>query len=256
MPINFACPRCARRLSIATRKGGAEIGCPACAQRIIVPMPEPAKPLPGILIEPGPDENLSAQSPETDSPRLIEEPRDDDRREDDRREDEPPARSEPADDYDPYPIRRRRRRQGPNPVVLIGVGILAVVAVWMVVAAFVRHEKIKAASKQPGTVVAAKSDRGRPASPQVVYREPDAADDSPSLIQSVFGSIAGMACTLFCLALYFTPSIVAVARKHNNIAPIFVVNFFLGWALVGWVIALSWAFTDLKHLENRKRSWL
>jgi DNA-directed RNA polymerase subunit RPC12/RpoP len=39
VPVKFACPRCSRRLSIARRKVGAEIGCPACGQKIIVPSP-------------------------------------------------------------------------------------------------------------------------------------------------------------------------------------------------------------------------
>jgi hypothetical protein len=65
-----------------------------------------------------------------------------------------------------------------------------------------------------------------------------------------------LAVGLFALCFYFAPTVVAVARGHNNIAPILVVNFFLGWVIVGWVIALAWAFTDLKHLENRRRSYL
>jgi len=78
---------------------------------------------------------------------------------------------------------------------------------------------------------------------------------------SVSGSDAGRGLArgvvyLFAIGFYFAPTIVAVARGHNNIAPIFIVNFFLGVVLVGWVIALSWAFTDLKHLERKRRSYL
>ncbi len=45
------------------------------------------------------------------------------------------------------------------------------------------------------------------------------------------------------LALYFLPSVVAVNRRHKNRTPIILLNLFLGWFVVGWVVALIWAFT-------------
>lgn len=48
------------------------------------------------------------------------------------------------------------------------------------------------------------------------------------------------ALTLF---LYFLPSIVAYKCKKKNTDAIFVLNFFLGWTFIGWVIALVWATT-------------
>lgn len=46
------------------------------------------------------------------------------------------------------------------------------------------------------------------------------------------------------LVAYFLPSIMASSRDHNNTAAIFILNLFLGWTFVGWVIALVWSFTD------------
>ena len=46
------------------------------------------------------------------------------------------------------------------------------------------------------------------------------------------------------LALYFLPWLVALGRKHAETVPIFILNFFLGWSLIGWVVALAWAFTS------------
>ncbi|MBE3604102.1 superinfection immunity protein [bacterium] len=43
------------------------------------------------------------------------------------------------------------------------------------------------------------------------------------------------------LVLYFVPSIVAHNRAHPSRGSIYVVNFFLGWTLLGWVVALAWA---------------
>jgi hypothetical protein len=46
----------------------------------------------------------------------------------------------------------------------------------------------------------------------------------------------------FALVLYFFPSIVASGRENHNTTAIFVFNLFLGWTLIGWVLALVWAF--------------
>jgi hypothetical protein len=44
------------------------------------------------------------------------------------------------------------------------------------------------------------------------------------------------------VCLYFLPTIIAVARKVRNQGSIVVINFFLGWTLIGWVVALAMAF--------------
>ena len=41
--------------------------------------------------------------------------------------------------------------------------------------------------------------------------------------------------------LYFLPTIIAVARGVSSVWSIVVINAFLGWTLVGWVIALAMA---------------
>lgn len=43
------------------------------------------------------------------------------------------------------------------------------------------------------------------------------------------------------LLVYFIPCFVAAYRNHPNGAPIAVVNLFLGWTLIGWVVALAWS---------------
>jgi hypothetical protein len=45
----------------------------------------------------------------------------------------------------------------------------------------------------------------------------------------------------FGFVMYFLPSIVAFARSKRDTAAIVLLNFFLGWTLIGWVIALVWA---------------
>lgn len=40
---------------------------------------------------------------------------------------------------------------------------------------------------------------------------------------------------------YLLPTGIAVGRKRSNAGSIFVVNLFLGWTLIGWVVSLAWA---------------
>lgn len=43
------------------------------------------------------------------------------------------------------------------------------------------------------------------------------------------------------LGLYFLPSIVAAIRGVDHAGSIIVIDIFLGWTLVGWVVALAMA---------------
>jgi hypothetical protein len=45
----------------------------------------------------------------------------------------------------------------------------------------------------------------------------------------------------FGFVLYFLPSIIALARNKRDITAIVLLNFFLGWTAIGWVIAPVWA---------------
>jgi hypothetical protein len=49
--------------------------------------------------------------------------------------------------------------------------------------------------------------------------------------------------------LHFLPSIVALARSTWNTLSIFLLNCFLGWTLVGWVVAVAlvWALKVEDH---------
>ena len=40
---------------------------------------------------------------------------------------------------------------------------------------------------------------------------------------------------------YFLPTIVAFARSKRDLLSIFLLNLFLGWTLIGWIVALVWA---------------
>lgn len=48
----------------------------------------------------------------------------------------------------------------------------------------------------------------------------------------------------FGFVLYFLPAIVAFARSKRDAVSILVPNLFLGWTMIGWVIALVWALKE------------
>ena len=58
------------------------------------------------------------------------------------------------------------------------------------------------------------------------------------------------------LVMYFLPSIVAFARSKRDTASIVLLNFFLGWTMIGWVVALVWAFKTDVHSDGALRSAL
>ncbi|MDH6155546.1 ABC-type sugar transport system permease subunit [Polynucleobacter sphagniphilus] len=49
--------------------------------------------------------------------------------------------------------------------------------------------------------------------------------------------------TVFSL-FYLLPFAITFNKKRANTGAIFVLNLFLGWSFVGWVIALVWAIKE------------
>ena len=45
----------------------------------------------------------------------------------------------------------------------------------------------------------------------------------------------------FGFVMYFLPTVIALLREKRDKLSIFLLNFFLGWSVIGWVIALLWA---------------
>ena len=42
---------------------------------------------------------------------------------------------------------------------------------------------------------------------------------------------------------YWIPSLVALARGHQKWWAIIALNLFLGWTVLGWILALVWSLT-------------
>jgi hypothetical protein len=55
------------------------------------------------------------------------------------------------------------------------------------------------------------------------------------------GAAATLLVVIVGIGLYFLPTIIAVARKVTNQGSVLVINFFLGWTFIGWVVALAMA---------------
>jgi hypothetical protein len=46
---------------------------------------------------------------------------------------------------------------------------------------------------------------------------------------------------ILVIGLYFLPVLVGATRSVPNIGSIAVINFFLGWTFIGWVVAMAMA---------------
>ena len=46
---------------------------------------------------------------------------------------------------------------------------------------------------------------------------------------------------------YLLPSIIGMIRGVPQLGPLVIVNVFLGWSLIGWVVALAWSFASVRR---------
>jgi hypothetical protein len=56
---------------------------------------------------------------------------------------------------------------------------------------------------------------------------------------------------LFALISYFLPKVVASKRHKAEKVAIFVISLFLGWSLIGWAVALTWASKGISNYNYR-----
>lgn len=64
---------------------------------------------------------------------------------------------------------------------------------------------------------------------------------TPSHQLNGFGKVVSLLFFLVAPALYLLPTYEAWVRKKDNLSAIALVNIFLGWSLIGWVVAMAWA---------------
>ena len=49
------------------------------------------------------------------------------------------------------------------------------------------------------------------------------------------------------LGIYFIPTIIGAVRRAKSLVGIILLNVFLGWTFIGWIIALIWALVGAKN---------
>jgi hypothetical protein len=67
---------------------------------------------------------------------------------------------------------------------------------------------------------------------------------------TIMGGAIHSSTFLIVLVLYFLPSIVAVGRKVTHQGSVIVINLFLGWSFIGWVVALAMACRTSRVLRG------
>jgi hypothetical protein len=63
-------------------------------------------------------------------------------------------------------------------------------------------------------------------------------------------SIAVLFGLLAAIAAYWVPTIVAMIRQVPNKGSIIVINLFLGWSVIGWIVALAMACRSRPQLPQ------
>lgn len=59
---------------------------------------------------------------------------------------------------------------------------------------------------------------------------------------NAFGNLIAITFFFFGPALYLLPTYEAWKNKHPNLTSIALLNVFLGWSVLGWVVAVVWAY--------------
>jgi RsiW-degrading membrane proteinase PrsW (M82 family) len=55
--------------------------------------------------------------------------------------------------------------------------------------------------------------------------------------------ISAIIAILVSIVVYFLPTIIALLRKKQNPLVVVLINIFLGWTFIGWIVALVMSFT-------------
>jgi len=160
--------------------------------------------------------------------------------------------SEP-EEPEPY-VPRRRRKKGISTGVVVFVTLLAIVAIAAVIAATLRTSGTNSTERKATGKIATKAkvrpkaedEADEPKEPQWAEKRRDVISDRLDDVD-----VRDVVLLVIVIPFYLAPSIIAIIRKHNNLAPILLINILLGCLCVGWVASLAWALTDLSAARRR-----
>lgn len=48
------------------------------------------------------------------------------------------------------------------------------------------------------------------------------------------------------IVVYFIPTVIGALRQVKGLVGILLVNIFLGWTVIGWIVALVWSLVGAK----------
>ena len=65
--------------------------------------------------------------------------------------------------------------------------------------------------------------------------------DKPDIATGLSGGFLGIFFLSLAGCVYFLPTI--IGRRKRNIMAIFFLNLVLGWTIIGWIVAMTWALT-------------
>jgi len=57
--------------------------------------------------------------------------------------------------------------------------------------------------------------------------------------------LIGLSVLVAAFGIYFLPGIIASNRRHPSENSIVILNLFLGWTFLGWVVALVWSVSAI-----------
>ncbi len=219
MKIEQKCPNCFALLTIPVDFTGSTIRCGGC--KLLIPIPE----IPVVGPLPVPPLDPAAKTVKKYKP------------------------FENLDDS--TPIRSRRKSTtSVGPVVLAIAGVLTLA---LIIFAVLRYQSAKTSDNGTAKSIQTTASRGSQspvqATTKVASSNSTQTDSDETAIVSVFIVVLGM----ISLVIYFIPSLIAVLRGHQNALAIFMLNLFLGWLFIGWVLAMIWACTEVFHRDSVQR---
>ena len=74
------------------------------------------------------------------------------------------------------------------------------------------------------------------------------------ILDAILGGTGIVTLTGIVLAIYLIPSYVAFARKVPSSLAIAVLNIFLGWSIIGFIVALVWSLKKYDYVPPALRN--